>query len=64
MLSQSFAKNFGLYGERVGCFSLITSDSEECSRVNSQVRFVPNFVYLGLAFYLHILFVVGVSADP
>lgn len=37
MLSQSFAKNFGLYGERVGCFSLITSDADECARVNSQV---------------------------
>ncbi len=46
MLSQSFAKNFGLYGERVGCFSLITSDSEECARVNSQVCcFVIGFVF-------------------
>lgn len=38
MLSQSFAKNFGLYGERVGCFSMITGDAEECVRVTSQVR--------------------------
>ena len=36
MLSQSFAKNFGLYGERVGLFSMITGDAEECVRVTSQ----------------------------
>jgi len=45
MLSQSFAKNFGLYGERVGCFSLITSDSEECARVNSQLKLVVRAMY-------------------
>lgn len=29
MLSQSFAKNFGLYGERVGCISVVCGDEAE-----------------------------------
>lgn len=29
MLSQSFSKNFGLYGERTGCLSFICSDTNE-----------------------------------
>ena len=28
-LAQSFAKNFGLYGERVGTFSVVTESAEE-----------------------------------
>lgn len=29
MLTQSFSKNFGLYGERTGCLSMICKDHEE-----------------------------------
>jgi aspartate aminotransferase len=28
-LAQSFAKNFGLYGERVGTFSVVAENPEE-----------------------------------
>lgn len=28
-LAQSFAKNFGLYGERIGALSIVCSDAEE-----------------------------------
>mmetsp|Transcript_109081 Transcript_109081/g.213711 ORF Transcript_109081/g.213711 Transcript_109081/m.213711 type:complete len:421 (+) Transcript_109081:67-1329(+) len=45
MLAQSFAKNFGLYGERVGCFSMITADSEEAERVTSQLKLVIRALY-------------------
>lgn len=45
MLSQSFAKNFGLYGERVGLFSMITGDAEECVRVTSQLKLVVRAMY-------------------
>ncbi|GME73584.1 unnamed protein product [Ambrosiozyma monospora] len=38
LLSQSFAKNMGLYGERVGSLSIITSGSEESVRVKSQLE--------------------------
>jgi aspartate/tyrosine/aromatic aminotransferase len=37
-LAQSYAKNFGLYGERVGALSVVTGSSEETDRVNSQVN--------------------------
>ncbi|KAJ5217031.1 hypothetical protein N7468_010039 [Penicillium chermesinum] len=37
-LCQSFAKNMGLYGERVGAFSLVTASAEEKKRVDSQIK--------------------------
>lgn len=44
-LSQSFAKNMGLYGERVGAFSLTTTDPEEKARVDSQLKIVIRPMY-------------------
>ncbi|KAJ7597093.1 glutamic oxaloacetic transaminase AAT1 [Mycena floridula] len=44
-LAQSFAKNMGLYGERVGAFSLVTSDPEEKARVDSQLKIVIRPMY-------------------
>jgi aspartate aminotransferase, mitochondrial len=44
-LCQSFAKNMGLYGERVGAFSLVTSNSEERARVESQLKIVIRPMY-------------------
>lgn len=44
-LSQSFAKNMGLYGERVGAFSLTTADPEEKARVESQLKIVVRPMY-------------------
>ena len=38
MLSQSFAKNLGLYGERIGTFSVVCADEEEADRVASQLK--------------------------
>jgi aromatic-amino-acid transaminase len=38
VVSSSFSKSLSLYGERVGAFSVITQDSEEASRVLSQVK--------------------------
>ena len=29
---QSFAKNFGLYGERIGNFSILCKDADEAAR--------------------------------
>ncbi|KAI6153542.1 pyridoxal phosphate-dependent transferase [Pisolithus tinctorius] len=39
-LCQSFAKNMGLYGERVGAFSLTTQNEEEGKRVDSQIKII------------------------
>ncbi|KAK7463633.1 aspartate transaminase aat1 [Stygiomarasmius scandens] len=44
-LAQSFAKNMGLYGERVGAFSLVTADPEEKARVDSQLKIVIRPMY-------------------
>ncbi|KAH9082061.1 pyridoxal phosphate-dependent transferase [Lactarius deliciosus] len=44
-LSQSFAKNMGLYGERAGAFSLTTADAEEKARVESQLKIVIRPMY-------------------
>ncbi|KAF8350018.1 aspartate aminotransferase [Amanita rubescens] len=44
-LSQSFAKNMGLYGERVGAFSLTTQDAGEKARVDSQLKIIVRPMY-------------------
>jgi aspartate aminotransferase len=44
-LSQSFAKNMGLYGERVGAFSLVTANPEEKARVESQLKIIIRPMY-------------------
>jgi len=45
MLAQSFAKNFGLYGERCGTFSILCNSPEEKSRVLSQLKLVIRPMY-------------------
>ncbi|KAI2602492.1 aspartate aminotransferase [Hypoxylon sp. NC1633] len=44
-LAQSFAKNMGLYGERVGAFSVVTSSAEEKKRVESQIKILVRPLY-------------------
>ena len=38
LVSSSFSKSFGLYGERVGALSIVTESSEVAARVLSQVK--------------------------
>ncbi|KAJ3072298.1 aspartate transaminase aat1 [Podochytrium sp. JEL0797] len=45
LLAQSFAKNLGLYGERVGLFSMVVADKEELKRVDSQVKILVRPMY-------------------
>jgi len=45
MLFQSFAKNFGLYGERVGCLSVITKDEAEREVVMSRIKTLARALY-------------------
>eukprot|EP00828_Plagiopyla_frontata_P045677 TRINITY_DN788_c0_g1_i2.p1 TRINITY_DN788_c0_g1~~TRINITY_DN788_c0_g1_i2.p1 ORF type:complete len:567 (-),score=59.21 TRINITY_DN788_c0_g1_i2:99-1799(-) len=42
---QSFAKNMGLYGQRIGCLSVICSSPEEKSNILSQLKIVSRRVY-------------------
>ncbi|KAF4629788.1 hypothetical protein G7Y89_g8356 [Cudoniella acicularis] len=44
-LAQSFAKNMGLYGERVGAFSIVCADAEEKKRVDSQIKILVRPLY-------------------
>ncbi|KAG4301157.1 hypothetical protein PCK1_002467 [Pneumocystis canis] len=37
-VSQSFSKNMGLYGERVGTFSIVCGSTDEKTRVESQLK--------------------------
>ena len=43
--AQSFAKNFGLYGERVGLLSLVCASAEEAERLESQLKLVIRPMY-------------------
>uniref|UniRef100_W5MHG6 Aspartate aminotransferase n=1 Tax=Lepisosteus oculatus TaxID=7918 RepID=W5MHG6_LEPOC len=45
VLSQSYAKNMGLYGERVGAFTVVCSDVEEAKRVESQLKILIRPMY-------------------
>jgi aspartate/tyrosine/aromatic aminotransferase len=38
LLAQSFAKNFGLYGERVGTLSVVCGDLAQKERITSELR--------------------------
>ncbi|CAL2029918.1 unnamed protein product [Caenorhabditis brenneri] len=40
LVAQSFAKNMGLYGERVGAFSIVCDSEEEVGRVGSQMKII------------------------
>lgn len=44
-LAQSFAKNFGLYGERTGTFSVVTNSADDKARVMSQLKLIARPMY-------------------
>lgn len=45
VLAQSFAKNFGLYGERCGTLSVVCGDEEQRERILSELRLVIRPMY-------------------
>lgn len=45
LLAQSYAKNFGLYGERVGALSVVCADSKEAEAVASQLKIIIRPMY-------------------
>ena len=44
-LSQSYAKNFGLYGERIGALSVVGRDANEAARIESQLKILIRPMY-------------------
>jgi len=45
MVAQSFAKNFGLYGERIGALHIVVSNKDVAARVLSQLKLVIRAMY-------------------
>jgi aspartate aminotransferase len=45
VLAQSFAKNMGMYGERIGAFSIVCDSPEERQRVESQLKILIRPMY-------------------
>ncbi|EFN51704.1 hypothetical protein CHLNCDRAFT_59799 [Chlorella variabilis] len=45
LLAQSFAKNMGLYGERVGALTVIVGDSAAAKKVESQLKITARQMY-------------------
>lgn len=45
LICQSFAKNMGLYGERIGSFSIITPDAQTTKVVDSQIKKLIRSIY-------------------
>lgn len=45
VLAQSFSKNFGLYGHRVGCMSVLTDSPQEAAAIDSQLKIIARPMY-------------------
>jgi aspartate aminotransferase len=45
LLAQSFAKNFGLYGERVGTLSVVCGDAEQRDHIMSELKLIIRPLY-------------------
>jgi len=45
VLCQSFAKNMGMYGERIGAFTVVGKDAEEAKRIESQLKILIRPMY-------------------
>jgi aspartate aminotransferase len=46
LVCQSFAKNMGLYGERVGALHIVSADAEQSKKIESQVKIIIRLVDL------------------
>ena len=44
-LFQSFAKNFGLYGERAGCVTFVTGSASETAAAQSRIKGIARPMY-------------------
>lgn len=45
LVAQSYAKNFGLYGERIGALNFVCADSNTARAVNSQLKSIVRAMY-------------------
>ena len=45
LLSQSFSKNMGVYGQRCGAFSIVAEDAESAAAIESQLKIIIRPLY-------------------
>ena len=45
LIASSYSKNFGMYNERVGAFTLVAEDEETSARAHSQVKTIIRTLY-------------------
>lgn len=63
LLSQSFAKNMGVYGQRCGAFSVVCQNADEAAAVESQLKIIIRPLYSSPALHAARL-VSTVLTDP
>jgi aspartate aminotransferase len=63
MLSQSYSKNMGLYGERIGALSVVCSSKEEKAAVESQLKILIRPMYSNPPIH-GARIVAGILGDP
>ena len=44
-LSQSYAKNMGMYGQRIGAFSIVCDNDKEAAAVETQIKAIARPMY-------------------
>jgi len=62
-IAQSYAKNFGLYGERIGAITFVCQDPQEAERLESQLKILIRPMYSNPPIY-GARVVGGVLGDP
>ncbi|TXG58938.1 hypothetical protein EZV62_016767 [Acer yangbiense] len=61
--AQSFAKNMGLYGHRVGCLSILCADSNQVGSIRSQLQRIARAMYSSPPVH-GVLLVSTILSDP
>ncbi|TXG58942.1 hypothetical protein EZV62_016771 [Acer yangbiense] len=61
--AQSFEKNMGLYGHRVGCLSILCADSNQVGSIRSQLQRIARAVYSSPPVH-GVLLVSTILSDP
>ncbi|KAL4395062.1 hypothetical protein AHAS_Ahas02G0214400 [Arachis hypogaea] len=61
--AQSFAKNMGLFGHKVGCLSILTRDIKQAAAVKSQLQHIAHSMYSSPPIH-GILLVTMILSDP
>lgn len=61
--AQSFAKNMGLYGQRVGCLSVLSADEKQAIAIKSQLQQIARTMY-GSPPVNGVLLVSTILSDP